>query len=97
MARECKKSRTEVFRDILVNLLILVVTGYVVFLIWKWNWIIAVITAVPIYFVMFWLVCALLVLLWSLTPKNRLKVKTFRALQNFRTNERFVPSPFSSN
>lgn len=82
MTWEHEKSGTTIFLDILRNLLILVATGCVVFLIWKWNWIIALIAAVPVYIAMLNLFGFLTLPLYTFTPENRLKAKAFKAFEN---------------
>lgn len=82
MAWEHEKSGATIFLDILRNLLILIVTGYVVFLIWKWNWIVALIAAIPVYIVVLNFFGFLTLPLYALTPENRLKVKAFKALED---------------
>ncbi len=82
MAWEHEKSGTTIFLDILRNVLILIATGYAVFLIWKWNWIIALIAAIPIYVVMLNLFGFLTLPLYAFTPENRLKAKTLKAFEN---------------
>ena len=82
MAWEHEKSGTTIFLDILRNLLILVATGYAVFLIWKWNWIVALIAAIPVYIVMLNLFGFLTLPLYAFTPENRLKAKAFKAFEN---------------
>ena len=81
MAYEHTKSGTTIFLDIIRNLLILAATCYVVFLIWKWNWIIALIAAVPVYVIWLNLFGFLTLPLYTVTPENRLKAKTFKAFQ----------------
>ena len=82
MAWEHEKSGTTIFLDILRNLLILVATGYGVFLIWKWNWIVALIAAIPVYIIMLNLLGLLTLPLYAFTPENRLKAKALKAIEN---------------
>ena len=82
MAYEHEKSGTTIFLDVVRNLLILVATGYAVFLIWKWNWIVALLAAIPIYIVMLNLVGFLTLPLYMFTPENRLLAKAEKALMN---------------
>ncbi len=81
MAYEHEKSGTTIFLDIFRNLLILAATSYVVFLIWKWNWIVALIAAIPVYVIMLNLVGFLTLPLYLFTPENRLTAKAFKALR----------------
>jgi hypothetical protein len=82
MAWEHEKSGTTIFIDILRNLLILIATGYASFFIGKWNWIIALIAAIPIYIIMLNLFGFLTLPLYALTPENRLKAKALKAFEN---------------
>ena len=82
MVWEHKKSGTTFFLDILRNLLILIATGYVVLLIWKWNWIIALIVAIPVYIIMLNLFGFLTLPLYAITPENRQKAKALKAFEN---------------
>lgn len=82
MAWEHEKSGTTKFLDISRNLLILGATGYTVFLIWKWFWIVALIAAIPVYIIMLNLFGFLTLPLYAITPENILKAKAFKALEN---------------
>jgi hypothetical protein len=82
MAWEHEKSGVTMSLDILRHLLILAGTGYAVFLIWKWNWIIALTAAIPIYIVMLNFFGFLTLPLYAFTPENRLKAKAFKAFEN---------------
>jgi ABC-type multidrug transport system fused ATPase/permease subunit len=82
VAWEHRKSGATIFLDILRNVLILIATGYIVFFIWKWNWIIALIAAIPIYIVMLNLFGFLTLPLYAFTPENRLKAKALKAFEN---------------
>jgi hypothetical protein len=81
MAWEHEKSGITIFLDILRNLLILVATGCVVFLIWKWSWIVALVAAIPVYIVMLNLIGFLTLPLYVFTPENRLKAKALKAFE----------------
>ena len=82
MAWEHEKSAVTISLDILRYLLILAGTGSAVFLIWRWNWIIALITCIPVYIVMLNLFGFLTLPLYAFTPENRLKAKAFKAFEN---------------
>ena len=82
MAWEHEKSGATIFLDILRNLLILIATGYVIFLIWRWNWIVALIAAIPVFIAMLNFFGFLTLPLYALTPENRLKAKAFKALED---------------
>ncbi len=51
-------------------------------MIWKWNWIVALLSAIPIYIVMLNLIGFATLPLYMLTPANRLKAKAFKTFQN---------------
>jgi hypothetical protein len=82
MAWEHEKSDATKFLDIFRNLLILGGTGYTVFLIWKWFWIVAIIAAIPVYIIMLNFFGFLTLPLYALTPENRLRAKAFKALND---------------
>jgi len=82
MGWEHEKSGTTILLDILRNVVILVVTIYAVFLIWRWNWIIAMIAAIPVYIVSLNVFGFLSLPLYAFTPENRLKAKAFKAFEN---------------
>jgi len=81
MAWEHEKSGVTISLDIFRHLLIIAGTGYAVFLIWKWNWIIALISAIPVYIVMLNLFGFITLPLYAFTPENRLKAKTLKAFE----------------
>lgn len=82
MAYEHKKSGITIFLDIFRFLLIFTSTAYCVFLIWNWNWIVAIIASIPLYFIMLNLFGFLTLPLYLMTPENRLKSKAFRAFED---------------
>jgi hypothetical protein len=82
MAYEHEKSGVTILLDIIRHLLILAATGYLVFLTWRWNWIVGLIAVIPIYVVMLNLVGFATLPLYMLTPENKLKAKAFKAFQN---------------
>ncbi len=79
MAYEHEKSGTTIFLDLVRYLLIIAATSYTVFLIWKWNWIVALVAIVPVFIVMLNLIGFLTLAIYSLTPENRLKRKGMKA------------------
>ena len=81
MAYEHEKSGMTILLDVIRNVLIFIATGFLVYLIWKWHWIAAVLATIPVYIVMMNLVGFLTLPLYMLTPENKLKAKAFRALQ----------------
>ena len=49
---EDEKSFSTVLIDIARHLLIVAGTGYSVFLIWRWNWIVSLLATIPVYIIM---------------------------------------------
>ncbi len=82
MPYEHEKSGVTILLDVIRNIFILVATGFVVFLLWKWHWLVAVLAAIPVYIVTMNLVGFLTLPLYMLTPENKLKAKAFKAFQN---------------
>ena len=82
MSYEHEKSGATIILDILRHLIILAATCYAVCLIWKWNWIVALVLAVPVYVIMLNLIGFLTLPIYRFTPENRLKVKAYKAFQN---------------
>ena len=80
MAWEHQKSGATIILDIVRNLLILAATGYVTVLIWRYNWIIALLGLLPVYFVFLNVFGFLTLPLYHLTPENRLKGKMHQAM-----------------
>lgn len=81
------KSKTTIFFDFLRNLIILVVTGYITYLIWEWNWIVAVIAAIPIYVIVMNIIGFLTLPLYMLTPESKLIKKGFNSIENGNIDE----------
>ena len=81
MAWEHEKSGVTICLDIFRHLLVIAGTCYAVFLIWKLNWIIALVAAIPVYIVMLNLFGFLTLPLYAITPENRLKANAFRSLE----------------
>jgi len=79
MAWEHEKSGVTICLDVFRHLLVIVGTCYAVFLIWKLNWIIAMISAIPVYIIMLNLFGFISLPLYAFTPENRLKAKAFRS------------------
>ncbi len=82
MAYEHEKSGVTILFDIIRYLLILGGTIYVIFLIWRWNWIVALIAILPVYLIMLNIFGFLTLPLYAFTPENKLKAKAFNAFQN---------------
>lgn len=87
MAWEHEKSGTTILLDILRYMLIVGATGYAVFLIWKWNWMVALIAVIPVYVVMLNLVGFLTLPLYGFTPENRLRARMLKAMHNNEVEE----------
>ena len=87
MAWEHQKSGTTIFLDIIRNLLVLAAACYLVVLIWKWNWIVGLIAAIPVYVIMLNLVGFLTLPFYKFTPENRLKAEMFKALRKGDSKE----------
>jgi hypothetical protein len=81
MAWEHEKSVVTICLDIFRHLLIIAGTCYAVFFIWKLNWIIALIAAIPVYIVILNLCGFITLPLYAFTPENRLKTKAFRSYE----------------
>jgi len=81
MAWEHEKSGITILLDVFRHLSILAATGYAIFLIWNWNWIVALLAAIPVYIIMLNLVGFLTLPLYAFTPENRLKAKAFKAFE----------------
>ena len=71
MAYEHEKSGMTILLDVIRNVLILIGTGFLVFLMWKWHWIAAVIATIPVYIVMMNLVGFLTLPLYTSRPRTR--------------------------
>ncbi len=81
MAYESEKSGTTIVLDIVRHLIVLGVTGGVVFFIWRWNWIVGLLAAIPLYIVILNLVGFLTLPLYGVTPETRLGVKMMKAFE----------------
>ncbi len=66
-----KKSRTTILLDISRNLVIIVATGFAVFLICKWSWVVALIVAISVYIVALNLFGLFTLPLYALVPEKR--------------------------
>ena len=80
VAWEHRKSGTTIILDVLRNLLILAATGYVTVLVWRYNWIIALLGLLPVYVVFLNVFGFLTLPLYRFTPENRLKAKMYQAI-----------------
>lgn len=80
MAWEHQKSGVTIILDVVRNLLILGATGYVMVLVWRYNWIIALLGLLPAYVVFLNVFGFLTLPLYRFTPENRLKAKMHQAM-----------------
>ena len=80
MAYEHHKSGVTILFDVIRNALVLIATGFLVFLIGKWHWIAAVLAAIPVYVVMLNLFGFLTLPLYMLTPEKKLMAKAHGCL-----------------
>ena len=75
-----KNSLTKTYLDAFRNLLVIAATGLCVYLLWKWNWIVAVILAIPAYILMLNVFGFLTLPLYLLTPESRFGRKLLKDL-----------------
>lgn len=80
MTWEHQKSGTTIFFDIIRYIFIFSGTGFVLYFICKYNWVLAVIAAIPVFIIMLNLFGFLTLPLYLLTPESRAGSKTFRSL-----------------
>jgi hypothetical protein len=78
------KSNFTKFLDVLRNLSILALTIYSCYLIRDYNWIIALIAAIPIYVILLNLIGFLTLPLYMLTPESKQARKEQDELMNFK-------------
>jgi hypothetical protein len=72
--------------DVVRNLLVLAATGYGTVLVWRWNWIAAIVACIPIYIVMLNLFGFLTLPLYALTPEVRRAREMERGLSAKKPN-----------
>jgi len=82
-----EKSNVTIFLDVIRNLLILLITGYAVYRIWNWNWIVGLISAIPIYILVMNLVGFATLPLYTLTPESKLIRKGFKNIEDGNVSE----------
>lgn len=82
MASVHDKSGMTILLDVLRHLLIIGATMYIVSRIWIWQWVVALIAAIPIYVIILNIIGFLMLPLYSLTPETRLGGKIMKAYQN---------------
>lgn len=87
MAWEHEKSGGTILLDVFRNVLVLAGTGYVIFLLWRYNWILALVGIVPVYLILLNVFGFLTLPLYGLTRESRLLRKTEKALLNGKINE----------
>lgn len=78
MVRIGSKSALKTILDLLRNVLILGATGYAEVKIWQWNWIVAILAALPVYIIMLNLFGFLTLPLYLITPEARRVRETHR-------------------
>jgi len=81
------KSGLTVVFDIFRHLLVIVIAIYCVSLIWNWNWIVALIAAVPVYIVVLNVIGFLTLPLYAFTPENKLKRQGWKAIEDGNFDE----------
>lgn len=77
-----KKSWPTIILDFARNILAILGTIYIVFLIWNYSWIIALIAAIPVYILNLNLVGFMTLPLYKLTPEAKMVTKVFNASEN---------------
>ena len=80
MKNTTDKSSFTIILDIIRNILILAISGYIVYLLWNWHWLAAIIGAIPIYIIVMNIIGFITLPLYLLTPENRLLKKTSKAM-----------------
>lgn len=81
MAHVHDKSGTTVLLDTVRRVLLLASTGYAVYRMWNWNWIVSIIAAIPILLVSCLLANILTAPLYLLAPEERLLARWQRAIR----------------
>ena len=76
------KSAVTIALDLGRWLLILGATGYLLVLLWRWNWIVTIVAAIPILVVVMNIVGFATLPLYLFTPENRMKARMARAIQS---------------
>lgn len=80
MAVDGGKSVATASLDLLRHALVLAATAYATYGIWKWNWIAAVVTVIPVYVIVLNLLGFLTLPLYLFTPEIRRTRETEKAL-----------------
>src|SRR5262249_46898849 len=76
------KSTTTLCFDVVRHVLIAATTGYVVVRTWNWQWVVALVVALPLYVALLNLIGFLTLPLYMITPENRLKARIHTAMSN---------------
>jgi hypothetical protein len=87
MAYEHQKSWTTILLDLARHLLVLALTGYLLVHIWHWQWMVAIIAALPVYLICLNLVGFATLPFYALTPENRLGFRAMRAMEHGNLEE----------
>lgn len=76
------KSIYTVCLDLIRNILILIVAGYLIYLLWDWHWFAAIIGAIPVYIIVMNIIGFLTLPLYALSPENRRIKEKFDEFEN---------------
>lgn len=88
--------------DIIRNLLIIITTIYLLTFIWRWNWIIAIICAIPVYVIIMNIIGFVTLPLYYLTPEHKeskqvldveSKINLSEEINNNSIQERYAKIP----
>lgn len=82
MAWEHQKSGVTICLDVIRNVAILVGTGWVTVLIWRYNWILGLVAVIPVYLILLNVIGLLTLPLYRFTPENRLKARMHQAMMS---------------
>ena len=82
MANTHNKSSFTKFLDFFRNIVILILTGYVLYLLFGWHWLASIIGAIPIYIIIMNIIGFLTLPLYLLTPEKKLLRKTSDAMNS---------------
>lgn len=83
MENSHEKSSFTIFLDLFRNTLIFIATGYIVYLLWSWHWLSAIILAIPIYIIVMNIIGFMTLPFYRLTPENRRLKEEFDKFDNF--------------
>jgi hypothetical protein len=82
MAWDHQKSGVTICLDVIRNVAILVGTGWVTVLLWRYNWILGLVVVIPIYLILLNVIGLLALPLYRFTPENRLKARMHEAIMS---------------